>query len=182
MEVARELDAVNTERQSVETAILFDAERRLAELDGGRSTGYRQPLTCSPGRVGTPGVIGIVASRLVERYHRPFVLVALDGEGRGRGSGRSISPYDLHAGLAACARASDRVRRPSDGRRPRGRGRAASRRSGPRWSRTRGGTLTDRGPREGGACRRRRARRRARASTWRRSSSACGRSGWATPA
>ena len=49
-----------------------------------------------------PGVIGIVASRLVERYHRPFVLVALDG-GRGRGSGRSIAPYDLHAGLTACS-------------------------------------------------------------------------------
>ena len=50
-----------------------------------------------------PGVIGIVASRLVERYHRPFVLVAMDESGDGRGSGRSISPYDLHAGLAACA-------------------------------------------------------------------------------
>jgi single-stranded-DNA-specific exonuclease len=50
-----------------------------------------------------PGVIGIVASRLVERYHRPFVMVALGGEGEGRGSGRSIAPYDLHAGLSASA-------------------------------------------------------------------------------
>ena len=96
MEVARELDAANTERQSVETAILFDAERRLAELGGGRSAGTskgsRQPRTCSTGRVGTPGVIGIVASRLVERYHRPFVLVALDGQGRGRGLGPQHRP------------------------------------------------------------------------------------------
>src|SRR5918998_1479088 len=49
-----------------------------------------------------PGVVGLVASRLVERWRRPCVVIALDGES-GRGSGRSISPYDLHAGLAACA-------------------------------------------------------------------------------
>ena len=106
MEVARELDAANTERQSVETAILFDAERRLSELDGSRSTGSSKGRPAAAhvldGEGWHPGVIGIVASRLVERYHRPFVLVALDG-GRGRGSGRSISPYDLHAGLSACA-------------------------------------------------------------------------------
>jgi single-stranded-DNA-specific exonuclease len=50
-----------------------------------------------------PGVVGIVASRLVERWRRPCVVVALEEDGSGRGSGRSISPYDLHAGLAACA-------------------------------------------------------------------------------
>ena len=48
------------------------------------------------------GVIGIVASRLVERFNRPVVLVA-GGEGAWKGSGRSISSYDLHAGLAASA-------------------------------------------------------------------------------
>ena len=48
------------------------------------------------------GVIGIVASRLVERFHRPVVLIA-GGEREWKGSGRSISAYDLHAGLAACA-------------------------------------------------------------------------------
>ena len=50
-----------------------------------------------------PGVIGIVASRLVERHCRPCVLIALDGDGEGRGSGRSISAFDLHAALTACA-------------------------------------------------------------------------------
>ena len=103
MEVARELDAANTERQSVETAILFEAERRLAELGSDRGAEPRPRAHVLDGEGWHPGVIGIVASRLVERYHRPFVLVALDGEGRGRGSGRSISPYDLHAGLTACA-------------------------------------------------------------------------------
>jgi len=47
------------------------------------------------------GVIGIVASRLVERFHRPTLLVALDGE-RGRGSGRSVPGLDLNAVLAEC--------------------------------------------------------------------------------
>ena len=50
-----------------------------------------------------PGVIGIVASRLVERHRRPVVLVALDGD-RGRGSGRGgCEAFDLLAGLTACA-------------------------------------------------------------------------------
>ena len=50
-----------------------------------------------------PGVIGIVASRLVERHHRPAVVISLDGEGGGRGSGRSIPGFDLLAGLEACS-------------------------------------------------------------------------------
>jgi single-stranded-DNA-specific exonuclease len=49
-----------------------------------------------------PGVIGIVASRLVERSGRPVVLIALDGE-TGRASGRSVEAFDLLAGLTACA-------------------------------------------------------------------------------
>src|SRR5439155_18502800 len=48
------------------------------------------------------GVIGIVASRLVERYHRPVVLIA-GAEGDWKGSGRSIPAFDLHAALGACA-------------------------------------------------------------------------------
>jgi single-stranded-DNA-specific exonuclease len=53
------------------------------------------------------GVIGIVASRLVERFHRPVVLIA-GRDGEWKGSGRSISSFDLHAGLAACAQHLDR--------------------------------------------------------------------------
>ena len=49
-----------------------------------------------------PGVIGIVASRLVERFGRPTILVALEGD-EGRGSGRSIPGFDLHAALVSCA-------------------------------------------------------------------------------
>ena len=61
-----------------------------------------------------PGVVGIVASRLVERHRRPCVVIALDG-GSGRGSGRSIAAYDLHAGLGARGRAPHALRRPPDG-------------------------------------------------------------------
>jgi single-stranded-DNA-specific exonuclease len=48
-----------------------------------------------------PGVIGIVASRLVEEYYRPVLLVAVK-DGVGKGSGRSIPPFDLHGGLQEC--------------------------------------------------------------------------------
>jgi single-stranded-DNA-specific exonuclease len=47
------------------------------------------------------GVVGIVASRVVERYGRPAFLIAVDGE-VGKGSGRSISRFDLHAALSQC--------------------------------------------------------------------------------
>jgi single-stranded-DNA-specific exonuclease len=93
--VARELDALNAERQSTETQILFAAE-------AARSRHPEAPVYVLAGDGWHPGVTGIVASRMVERYHRPCVMIALDGDG-GRGSGRSISAYDLHAGLAACA-------------------------------------------------------------------------------
>ena len=53
------------------------------------------------------GVIGIVASRLVERFHRPVVLIA-GTEGEWKGSGRSTSAFDLHGGLAVCASHLDR--------------------------------------------------------------------------
>jgi single-stranded-DNA-specific exonuclease len=96
-EIARELDAVNSERQSVETGILLEAEEQLASAPGRLS----DPVQVLAAEGWHPGVVGIVASRLVERHHRPFVLIGLDRAGRGRGSARSIAPYDLHAGLAS---------------------------------------------------------------------------------
>src|SRR5205807_289744 len=54
-----------------------------------------------------PGVIGIVASRIVERYHRPTVLIALDGE-LGTGSGRSIPGFDLLSALNAASSVLER--------------------------------------------------------------------------
>jgi single-stranded-DNA-specific exonuclease len=94
-EVARELDLLNRDRQEAETGILFAADAACA------AQASRAAMVVA-GEGWHPGVVGIVASRLVERWRRPCVVVALDGES-GRGSGRSIAAYDLHAGLAACA-------------------------------------------------------------------------------
>jgi single-stranded-DNA-specific exonuclease len=93
-EVARELDQMNSERQDEETRTLFAAE---AELKG---FAYL-PAIVVAGEGWHPGVVGIVAARLVERYHRPALVAAIEGD-TARGSGRSISGFDLHAGLSAC--------------------------------------------------------------------------------
>ncbi len=107
-EVARELDFLNRDRQEAETRILFAAEAAAAAQ-------AHQAAIVVAGEGWHPGVVGIVASRLVERWRRPCVVIALDAAGEpaaaedrarsrtGRGSGRSISAYDLHAGLAACS-------------------------------------------------------------------------------
>ena len=63
-----------------------------------------------------PGVIGIVASRIAERHHRPAVLIALDGD-EGTGSGRSIPAFDLLGGLTAARDAPAPLRRPPRRRR-----------------------------------------------------------------
>ena len=94
-QVARELDSANRERQDVERTIRHQAEAQMTEL--GEQEAY---VLAAEGW--HPGVIGIVASRLVERSGRPVVMVALEGEG-GRASGRSIDAFDLLGGLRACS-------------------------------------------------------------------------------
>jgi single-stranded-DNA-specific exonuclease len=99
-EIAEELDRANADRRFVEERIRFEAEAQVAELG---------PPTHQPAYVlwadgWHPGVIGIVASRLAEKYHRPVVLIALrEGEAEGTGSGRSIPAFDLLGGLDASA-------------------------------------------------------------------------------
>ena len=99
-EIAVELNRANSERRATEREVANAAEAALRELP--------EHLREAPGLVVAghdwhPGVVGIVASRMVERYHRPVVVISLDGEGSGRGSGRSISGFDLLAGLEACS-------------------------------------------------------------------------------
>ena len=94
-QIAREFDEANRERRRVELGIRLEAE---AQMD---AVGERAAYVLA-GEGWHHGVIGIVASRLVERSGRPVVLVGLDGE-VGRGSGRSIEAFDLLAGLTACA-------------------------------------------------------------------------------
>jgi single-stranded-DNA-specific exonuclease len=94
-EVASELDLLNRERREAETRMLFAADAACLPQAS-------QAALVVAGEGWHSGVVGIVASRLVERWHRPCVVVALE-DGAGRGSGRSIPAYDLHAGLAAGA-------------------------------------------------------------------------------
>ncbi len=97
--LAEQLEERNRERQQVEDTILRAAAAEI-ERSGALERGDR--VLVAAGEGWHEGVIGIVASRLVDRHARPVVLIALDGE-RGKGSGRSVSAYDLHAGLAACS-------------------------------------------------------------------------------
>jgi single-stranded-DNA-specific exonuclease len=97
--LAAQLEELNRERQGVEERILREA---VALVES-----WPEPRRARRGYVlwheeWHEGVIGIVASRLVERFHRPVVLVAPSAHGW-KGSGRSIAEFDLHGGLAACA-------------------------------------------------------------------------------
>jgi len=99
-EIAAELGRANGERRATERDVANEAEAALRELPE-RLSGAHGLVVAGQGW--HPGVIGIVASRLVERHHRPVVVISLDDQGGGRGSGRSISGFDLLAGLEACS-------------------------------------------------------------------------------
>lgn len=103
--LAAEMDAENRTRQEVDRRILTEALGMLAtEFDPAEH--YAIVLSSPDWH---PGVIGIVASRVVERVHRPVVLIAEDPErGRGRGSARSIPPFHLYDGVHACSSLLDR--------------------------------------------------------------------------
>jgi len=95
--LAGELDTLNRARQEEEGRTL---EQALGGLSGGYSP-ERDFGVVLAGEGWHPGVIGIVASRIVERIHRPVVLVALNGD-RGRGSARSVPGFHLYEAVAAC--------------------------------------------------------------------------------
>jgi single-stranded-DNA-specific exonuclease len=99
-EIAIELSRVNAERRATEREVDAAAEAALHELP--EQLREARGLVVA-GQGWHPGVIGIVASRLVERHHRPVVVISLDEAGEGRGSGRSITGFDLHAALQACS-------------------------------------------------------------------------------
>lgn len=94
--LARELEEMNRKRQEIDRGTLEAARRRVDALDLDSTYGI---VLAEQGW--HPGVIGIVASRIVEETARPTVLIALDGE-TGKGSGRAPAPFDLHAGLSEC--------------------------------------------------------------------------------
>jgi single-stranded-DNA-specific exonuclease len=98
--LAGELEELNRDRQVVEDRILRDAIRQVEEWPEARRRRLGYVIA---GEDWHRGVIGIVASRLVERFHRPVVLIAGGDDEEWTGSGRSIPAFDLHAGLGASA-------------------------------------------------------------------------------
>ncbi len=96
--LAAELDQENVARKALEEDILQQA-LTLAQAQLAQGPCYSFVLA-SP--AWHPGVIGIVASRLVERFGRPTILIATDGD-MGKGSGRSPVAFHLYKGLQACA-------------------------------------------------------------------------------
>jgi len=95
--LAEELDRENQARQEIERRIVDEA---TLDARGHVEAGARGLVLAREGW--HAGVVGIVASRIVERFHRPAVLVALEGEG-GKGSGRSVERFHLYDALAACS-------------------------------------------------------------------------------
>lgn len=97
-ELAAFLDTQNRERQAVERMICEQAEEKLKEA----FDPHRDAAIVLGSRDWHPGVLGIVASRLARKYHRPTILVGFDPAGLGKGSGRSIEGLSLVEALERC--------------------------------------------------------------------------------
>jgi single-stranded-DNA-specific exonuclease len=102
--LAVELDRQNRERQEMEQQI-FDAaiERIDSQFDEARDAAI-----VVGARGWHPGVLGIVASRIVRKYHRPAIVIGFDENGSGKGSGRSIEGLNLVKALNRCADSLDK--------------------------------------------------------------------------
>ncbi|MCP8893340.1 single-stranded-DNA-specific exonuclease RecJ [Shinella daejeonensis] len=90
--IARQLDELNRERQAMEVAMLAEAD---AEAQAEYGSGENASVIVTAREGWHPGVVGLLASRLKDRYRRPAFAIAFDPSGRGTGSGRSISGFDL---------------------------------------------------------------------------------------
>lgn len=103
-ELANFLDQQNRDRQEVENKVLIEAEEKIeTELNVTRSAAI-----VLGNRGWHPGVLGIVASRIARKYHRPTIVVGFDENGMGKGSGRSIEGFNLIKALAQCAERVDK--------------------------------------------------------------------------
>jgi single-stranded-DNA-specific exonuclease len=95
-DIARTLCEENKKRQEIEAEILMEALNELERWDLNKHWGL-----VLAGEGWHEGVIGIVASRIVDRFHRPVVLLSVSGD-RAKGSGRSIPQFDLYGALSRC--------------------------------------------------------------------------------
>lgn len=98
-EIAEYLEAQNRSRQAMERRIFTEAVETI-EANRWAADGRRAIVVAGEGW--HAGVIGIVASRIVERFGRPAIMISVDN-GEGQGSGRSIRNFDLHRALSDCA-------------------------------------------------------------------------------
>ena len=96
--IAADLDVQNRERRSVEDQVLVQAEKQLAEWFDAE----RHSAIVVGGDGWHPGVVGIVASRLLRQHHRPSLVIGFDEQGMGKGSGRSIDGLSLVYALTKC--------------------------------------------------------------------------------
>ncbi|MFQ6605126.1 MAG: single-stranded-DNA-specific exonuclease RecJ [Fidelibacterota bacterium] len=95
--LAKELDEENNRRRRIQQAVVDDALRQVnSEVD---LTRERAVVLMQAGW--HPGVVGIVASRIKDEFHRPAIIIALDADGLGKGSARSIPGLDLYQALTA---------------------------------------------------------------------------------
>ncbi|MCP4640717.1 MAG: single-stranded-DNA-specific exonuclease RecJ [bacterium] len=95
--LAGQLNEANEERRAIEKEIFEEARARLRD-----SYSPDQRTIVLAGSNWHPGVIGIVASRLQSLYYRPIVMIAIEGDGCGRGSARSIAGFDIISSISAC--------------------------------------------------------------------------------
>ena len=102
--LAAELDRQNRERQEVEKQIFEVATGKLKE----RSDATYDAAIVVGARDWHQGVLGIVASRIARRYHRPTIVIGFDENGMGKGSGRSIEGLNLVEALSRCAERLDK--------------------------------------------------------------------------
>ena len=97
-ELAHKLNEINVARQETEQEIVKAAQEQL----DAEPAILEDRVILIWGRDWHPGVIGIVASRLVEKTGRPVIVVSVDEHGEGKGSGRSVQGFNLHECIASC--------------------------------------------------------------------------------
>ena len=97
--LAKELNKENSNRQGTEGEIIKEA---LSQLESSPEIMGSNSIVLSS-RNWHPGIIGIVASRIVERYEKPTILIAIDEYGLGKGSGRSVEGVNIYAALLECS-------------------------------------------------------------------------------
>lgn len=96
-DIAKRLDEENKKRQSVERDILEQAEKMIVD-----NNMENDNVIVLSSKGWHAGVIGIVSSRITEKYHRPSVLISIDDEGIGKASARSIEPLNIYNALKEC--------------------------------------------------------------------------------